>query len=176
MSYCSSSSKIVFILVSTVILSLFLSEAHLLSQPKGVLRSVSALRRARTGTLNASIALTEFLLVTSAEAEDTAPAIELVTNVLVHLAEFVKLSCDIIILDLHNLGVLLKGILFSEVVNILSTKSSVSYLGLFEILALEEQLIFAILVAGLELAYLSSQVEVASSSEFILLAKFVIVC
>ena len=43
------------------------------------------------------------MLVASTESEDSAPAVELVADVLVHFAEFVKLTGDLVILDLNDL-------------------------------------------------------------------------
>lgn len=70
---------------------------------------------------------------------------------------------------------LLKGVLLSEVVHILSTESTVSNLRLLKILSLEEELVITVLQAGLELTDLSCHIKVASSSEFILFAKLVVV-
>lgn len=50
---------------------------------------------------------------------------------------------------------LLKGILLGKVVNVLTTKSTVGDLRLLEILSLEEELIIAVLEAGLKFANLS---------------------
>lgn len=83
--------------------------------------SVSALRGARAGIFDAVEALTDLLLIAGAEAKHSASAVELVADILVHLAEFVKLSGNVIVLELNNLSMLLKGILLSKVVNVLAT-------------------------------------------------------
>ena len=106
-------------------------EAHPLSQIYFRLThgsSVSALRGARAGIFDAVEALTDLLLVAGAEAKHSASAVKLAADVLVHLAEFVELSGNVIVLELDNLSMLLKGILLSKVVNVLATKGTVSYL------------------------------------------------
>jgi hypothetical protein len=96
------------------------------------------LRRSRPRILDAVEALTEFLLVASAETEDAAAAVELVADVLVHLAELVKLPRDVVVLQLNDLGVLLQRVLLSEVVNILTAEGLVGYLRLLEVFSLKE--------------------------------------
>jgi hypothetical protein len=100
-------------------------------------------------------ALSDLLLVAGTEAEHTAASVQLVAHVLVHLAEFVELSGDIVILKLDNLGVLLESVLLSKVVNVLTAEGVVSHLGLVEILSLEEELIVAVLKTSLEFTDLS---------------------
>ena len=100
--------------------------------------SVSSLRRSRPRILDAVEALTEFLLVASAETEDAAAAVELVADVLVHLAELVELPRDVVVLQLNDLGVLLQRVLLSEVVNILTAEGLVGYLRLLEVFSLKE--------------------------------------
>lgn len=137
--------------------------------------SVSSLRRARAGIFDSVEALADFLLIACAESKDTASAIELVSNVLVHLAEFVELSGNVVILQLDDLGVLLESVLLSKVVNILASKSLVSKLGLIKILAVEDELVITVLKAGLKLSDLSCHVEVAGSSKFVFLSQLIIV-
>ena len=96
------------------------------------------MRRSRPRILDAVEALTEFLLVASAETEDAAAAVELVADVLVHLAELVKLPRDVVVLQLNDLGVLLQRVLLSEVVNILTAEGLVGYLRLLEVFSLKE--------------------------------------
>ena len=88
------------------------------------------------------------MLVASTESEDSAPAVELVADVLVHFAEFVKLTGDLVILDLNDLRVLLEGVLFSKVVNVVAAESRVSVLVSFEILSQEEQLVLSVFKTG----------------------------
>ena len=88
------------------------------------------------------------MLVASTESEDSAPAVELVADILVHFAEFVKLPCDLVILDLNDLRVFLEGVFFSKVVNVVAAESRVSVLVGFEILSLEEQLILSVFKTG----------------------------
>jgi hypothetical protein len=62
--------------------------------------------------------LSELLLVTNAQAEDSAAAIELSAHVLIHLAEFIKLTSDFVVLNLKYLSVFLKSILLSKVIQV----------------------------------------------------------
>ena len=135
--------------------------------------SVPALRRARASVVNAVEALSEVVLVASAESEDSAPAVELVADILVHLAEFVKLAGDLIILDLNDLRVLLEGILFSKVVNVVATESRVCVLVCFKIFSLEEQLVFSVFKTGFQFAHLKTKVLIARCLELVILAELI---
>ena len=99
-------------------------EAHLLSQIHFRFThrsSVSALRGARAGIFDAVEALTDLLLIAGAEAEHSASAVELAADILVHLTKFVKLSGNVIVLELNNLSMLFKCILLCKVINVLTT-------------------------------------------------------
>ncbi len=102
------------------------------------LSSVSSLRRSGSSVLDAVEALTEFLFVAGAETENAAAAVELVADVLVHLAELVELSRDVVVLQLDDLGVLLEGILLSEVVYVLTAQGLVRELRLVQVFSLKE--------------------------------------
>lgn len=78
------------------------------------------MRGSAASVLDAVEALLKFLLVAGAQSEDAAAAVKLVSDILVHLAELVKLAGNVIILQLHNLSVLLQSVLLSEAINILA--------------------------------------------------------
>ena len=77
------------------------------STKRRIFSSVSALGRAGTSVLDSVEALSDLLLVAGTEAEHTAASVQLVAHVLVHLAEFIELPSDIVVLDLDDLCVLL---------------------------------------------------------------------
>ena len=115
------------------------------------------------------------MLVAGAEAENSRTAVKLVAHVLVHLAEFVQFTRNVVVLELHDLGMLLKGVLLREVVHVLTTEGIICHLRLLEVLSLNEELVIAVLQASLKFSHLSSHVKVASACELILLAKIVVV-
>jgi len=71
--------------------------------------------------------------------------------------------------------VLLEGVLLGKVINILTPQSLVCELALVEILAMKDQLVVAVLKAGLKFSDLGCHIEVAGSSEFVFLSQFIIV-
>ncbi len=103
------------------------------------------MRRAAASVFDPVEGLLEFLLVASPESEDAAAAVELIAHVLVHLAELVQLTCNVIVLELNNLCVLLQGVLLGQVVYVLSAENLVVNLALLQILTLEEELILTVL-------------------------------
>jgi hypothetical protein len=117
----------------------------------------------------------EFVLVAGAEAENSRTAVKLVAHVLVHLAEFVQFTRNVVVLELHHLGMLLKGVLLREVVHVLTTEGIICHLRLLEVLSLKEELVIAVLQAGLKFSHLSGHVKVACTCELVLLAKIVVV-
>ena len=118
-------------------------------------------------------ALSDLLLIASTQAQHTAASVKLVANVLVHLAELVELSGDVIVLNLNYLCVLLECVLLSEEVDVLSAEHGIGGLVGVEVLALQVELVLAILETRLELSHLSSHVEVASVLELVFLAQLV---
>ena len=68
---------------------------------------------------------------------------------------------------------LLKSVLLSKVVDVLSTKSTVCLLAGVEVFTLKVELILAVLETSLELADLSHHVEVSSNLELILLTELI---
>ena len=138
-----------------------------------MMRSVLALGRARTGVLDSVEALSDLLLVAGAQTQHAAASVQLVAHVLVHLAEFVELSGDVIVLDLNDLSVLLEGVLLSEEVDVLASEHGVRGLVRVEVLALKVELVLSVLETSLELSDLGGHVEVASVLELVLLSQLV---
>lgn len=135
--------------------------------------SVASLGRSGPSVVHAVEALSQLVLVASAQTQDAAPAVQLVADILVHLAELVELAGDLVVLRLHNRGVLLKGVLLCQVVHVVRAKGSVRVLVCLQVLPLKEELVLAVLEASLEVADLQRQVMVASALELVVLAEFV---
>lgn len=123
--------------------------------------SVSSLRRAGTGIFNSEEAVSKFVLVLASDTEHSASSIKLLSHVLVHLAEFVELSGDVLILQLQHLSMLLIGVLLGEVVDVEAALLRVLRLRVLQILPLQEQRLFAVLQSDLEVAHLSTEVQVS---------------
>jgi hypothetical protein len=118
-------------------------------------------------------ALSYLLLVASTQSQHSAASVQLIADILVHLAEFVELSGNVIVLDLNDLSVLFKGVLLCEEVDILASKDGVGGLVGVEILALQVELVLAVLEARLELSHLGRHVQVASVLELVLLSQLI---
>jgi hypothetical protein len=115
-------------------------------------------------------ALAELVLVAGAKTQDAAAAVELVADILVHLAELVELAGDLLVLGLNNCGMLLQGVLLCQIFNVMAAKCSVGMLVGFYVLSLKEELVLAVLKPGLQVADLKSEVMVACTLELVVLA------
>lgn len=118
-------------------------------------------------------ALSDLLLVASAQAKNAAASVQLVANILVHLAEFVELSGNVIILDLNDLCVFFECVLLSEEVDVLSPEDGVGGLVGVEVLALQVELVLSVLETRLELSHLGRHVQVAGVLKLVLLSQLV---
>jgi hypothetical protein len=143
------------------------------STKRRIFSSVSALGGAGASVLDSVEALSDLLLVAGTEAEHTAASVQLVAHVLVHLAEFIELASDIVVLDLDDLCVLLECVLLSEEVDVLATEDGVGGLVGVQIFPLQVELILAVLQACLKFSHLSCHVQVACILKLVLLTQLV---